>query len=539
MLGLLLVEDEAAIRQKLVGNTAWDDYGFEPVLSAANGREALEILDAHPEIQIMVTDVQMPKMNGLELIKAVKRRELPLKIVVISGFAEFEYAQESLKLQVAEYLLKPFASYRLLEVVLRLQKELRDEAAARAESESLRRQLYENRSVLQEKLICDLLNGNYVAKNLPAQLNYLELASCSGRPFQVAVFELPENPENSAAFATEEDKYLGNIRLFQQVRQFGAARPGTAWSVNYRRNQVVLVVFDPDAELLPQLEALLAQIGSQLGQALACGLGHPYHDLTELALSYQEAGVALQYRYLYGLNQVFTVNDLDSNQANYQKILYQLHQNPLLNDLKTGADNAVQTDVGQLIGELRQAQLTPELVKIIISNLVLLTFTVLTELGYHPAEILQGDFSILTTIYRTESLPELEQLLHSFFERLNHRIRHKRTSFNEKLIREIRVLLDRNFQDDLSLSGIAGQYQISPGYLSVLFTEFTGKNFIDYLTERRIGKARELLKHTDLKIYEIAGQVGYNDSFYFSNCFKKFSGLSPSEYREKVRRSTS
>ena len=100
---------------------------------------------------------------------------------------------------------------------------------------------------------------------------------------------------------------------------------------------------------------------------------------------------------------------------------------------------------------------------------------------------------------------------------------------------EIRRYLDENFAADITLSAMANRYHISPSYLSLLFTEQTGKNFIDYLTERRIKKAKELLKHTDMKIYEVANAVGYKDSFYFSNCFKKVAGLSPSEYRGEYR----
>jgi two-component system response regulator YesN len=95
--------------------------------------------------------------------------------------------------------------------------------------------------------------------------------------------------------------------------------------------------------------------------------------------------------------------------------------------------------------------------------------------------------------------------------------------------------LDENFAEDITLSAMANRYNISPSYLSLLFAEKTGKNFIDYLTERRIKKAKELLKHTDLKIYEISNAVGYKDSFYFSNCFKKIAGVSPSEYRESTK----
>jgi len=134
-----------------------------------------------------------------------------------------------------------------------------------------------------------------------------------------------------------------------------------------------------------------------------------------------------------------------------------------------------------------------------------------------------------------ESLEEVKRLLESFFKRINHHIQQKRASLNHQLVEEIRQYLDENFAADITLSAMANRYNISPSYLSLLFTERTGKNFIDYLTERRIKKAKELLKHTDMKIYEVSNAVGYKDSFYFSNCFKKIAGMSPSEYRKNTK----
>jgi two-component system response regulator YesN len=464
MIGLLMVEDEEAIRQKLLHNVTWLEYGFEPVLGAGNGLEALEILKTNPTVQIMVTDVQMPKLNGIDLIKEVKRRGLPLKIVVISGFAEFEYAQESIKLNVADYLLKPFASRRLLEVVLRLKNEIQHEQAQQSELGRLREQLTKNRAALKEKLFMDLLSGNFIHSVLKAQFDFLGLTEMADREFQVIVIEIPENNLE----AVEEAKYLLNMQFFSLIKKLLAAGPYDHLTINYRRNQVVTIIFEPDPELPLRLEELSAQIRLQLNQSLACGVGHPYRELTDLSVSYQEACSAWQYRYLYGLNRVFSIDDLNFDKTAYHKLFYQLHQNPLFNDLKIGVDSAIQADLKQLIAEIRAARLKPELARIVVGNLVLLAFTTLNELGYKPAEILGGDFSILGTINQAETLEELENLLLDFFAQLNTCVHQKRTSVNQKLITAIRLLLDEHYQQDLSLSAIANQYQISPGYLSVL-----------------------------------------------------------------------
>lgn len=530
MIGLLLVEDEAAIKSKLMQNVAWSDYGFEPVLGASNGLEALEVLERHP-IKIMVTDIQMPKMNGIELLKEIKKRGYRMKIIVISGFAEFEYAQESIKLNVSDYLLKPFASRRLLDAVLRLKDELEKEEAEESEKKDLQEQLKKNRSDLVDKLLLDLLNGNVVT-NLEARLDFLGIRDLIGSEFQVAVMEIPDNQLQEM---TEEEKYLLNLQLYQQVRRLTNVNCYQSYVVNHHRNQVALIILKPDQDLPFRLEEILTQTHLALKFGVACGLGRKYQDLADISLSYREACSALQYRYLYGLNRVFSINDLNPDTQAYHKILNSLQRNPIFDNLKIGVDSAIKDELRKIIDEMRSAGINSELSKMVAGNLILLAFTTLSELGYNAGEIFGDDATILAELNRVESLEELEQLLISFFDKINDYIRQKHTSLNHQLVEEIRRYLDENFAQDITLSAMANRYKISPGYLSLLFTEQTGKNFIDYLTERRINKAKELLKHSDLKIYEISSAIGYNDSFYFSNCFKKITGVSPREYRERTK----
>ncbi|HEX2954389.1 MAG TPA: response regulator [Bacillota bacterium] len=530
MAGLLLVEDEEAIQQKLVYNIDWAEQGFDRVFTANNGLEALKVLENN-SIDIMVTDVQMPKMNGIELLKEVRKQEYRMKVIVISGFAEFEYAQESLKLGVSDYLLKPFASKKLLGIVLRLKTELEREQAEKFEARQMREQLQKNMVSLREKLFLDLINGNAVAANPGADLKFLGLTDLEGRLFQVAVLEIPESRLRKV---DEEEKYLLNLIFYRHVQDRLAKWNGRYWVINNRLNQITLVVFDPDTQLPMLLEELLDQLQPALDQPLTIGVGHPYRELKDMSISYQEACVALQYRYLHGSGRVFSINDVNLDNPFYHKYFYTLHQNRIFDDLRIGSFQTTRQDLTKLFEELRRARLNPESLRIIAGNIILLTCATLNELGHNPNEIFGTDFKPLAEVDRADSLAELEKYLLDIFARVNEYVDDKRTSLNQHLIDEIRRYIDNHFASEVTLSGIASQYKISPGYLSLLFSERIGKNFSDYLTELRIKKAKELLKHSDMKIYEISNAVGYSDSYYFSSCFKKIVGATPSEYREKL-----
>ena len=318
-------------------------------------------------------------MNGIELIKEIKHRGYLMKIVVISGFAEFEYAQESIKLNVADYLLKPFASRKLLEIVLRLREEIAREQAAQAEVHGLREQLGKNMAALRERLFLNLLNGNVSGTDLHAELAFLGLADLENRDFQVTVLEIPESQLRET---TEEDKYLLNLEFHQETLRLLAGTTYRNTIINHHRNQMAILVFDPDQELPMRLEELLAQLRLALNQSLACGVGHRYGNLPDLRISYQEACLAMGYRYLHGPDRVFSINDVNLDNPTYHKSFYSLYQNRIFDDLRIGADRAVREDLQALIAEMRRSEISPEAIRIVAGNLILLTCAIMNELGH-------------------------------------------------------------------------------------------------------------------------------------------------------------
>lgn len=529
---ILLVEDEEAVKRKLMNNVAWSDHGFSPVLGAENGQEALALLEKHP-VDIMVTDIRMPVMNGIELIKEVKKRGYRMKIIVISGFAEFEYARESIELDVSEYLLKPFATKRLLEAALRAQEEIRKEQAEKLEIQDLRAQLNNNMSALREKFLTDLLNRNIAGSEISSKLRFFGFEEYEDREYQVVVMELHNGQKNPA---NEEENYLLNLHFYRQTARILDDSPYRHLLLNHSHHQLAGVFFDPDQNLPIRLEEYLTKLRVFFNRNVTFGAGHCYRGLQDLSVAYREACVALQYRYLHGLNRVYSINDINLDNPGYHKSFFRLYQNRIFDNLRIGAHEEICDDLKNLFNEMRASRLSPETIRIIAANLLLLTCATLNELGYNPEKIFAGGFPPLNAISRTESLNELEKVFGDYFSRINQFVSQKRESVNRQRVDQIRVYLEENYASDISLSAIAEKHKISPGYLSLLFSERTGKNFIDYLTGCRINKAKELLKHTEMRVYEIANAVGYNDPYYFSNCFKKITGKTPSEYRESLEK---
>lgn len=376
MCNLLIAEDEKSLRDKVAGNVDWPALGYT-VFVAKDGEEALEIIKREP-IDILVTDIRMPGMDGLELTERAKSINDQIKVIIISGHAEFELAQSSIRLGVEDYLLKPFRTQRLLEVVERTRAKL---AAERERQEHQRRQ--------------------------------------------------------------EE---LAKQNLERRIRDvFG-------WLAN------------------PQsiLQHAQAPLRHRLGDVLRTG----------------------------------TLSELQGEISLIHKAL------------EENADN-------------------PDNLLVILSDVVLSTLTALKSLDL---DVQQG-IAVMSRLLPAEpkdQLTELKAWVESFVLEINDLIKARQQGSTEQLISTIKAYVDEHFRNRLTLGSLAQQLNMSPSQLSKLFHEHVGENFSDYVNRLKGQKAKELLKGTDRRIYEIADYLGFSDAYYFSAWFRRTVGMSPTEYRESV-----
>lgn len=226
-------------------------------------------------------------------------------------------------------------------------------------------------------------------------------------------------------------------------------------------------------------------------------------------------------------------DELGLSQCHYRR-LYRLYGYEIISNLRVGTDMQVQQSLRRLFAEMRRLDLNRGMVQVICCGLLLHTYETLDELGHDPDEVYGQDFPPLGKIVAARSLDELEEFFVGLLGQACASIAEDRGCFNRKRIETICKYVQENFVSDVSLAAIAKQHRISPSYLSLLFVKETGKKFSDYLTDCRINRAKEILKHTDKRICEVAMEVGYRDPYYFSNRFKKVTGVCPSEYREHV-----
>lgn len=541
MFRLLVVEDEEMIRNKIIYNTNWKEHGFVEVLQASNGMEALDIVRKN-NIDIVITDIQMPEMNGIELIREIKSLNRGIKCIIITAYAEFEYAKESVKLNVNDYILKPFKSKDLLDIVKKLSEEINRERNERVEVENLRRQLRENKKALREKLFNDLLSNSYIGE-IESDLNYLELSKLRNREYFIAVINI-NNFMELIIEEDEEQKYIVNLSFYNLVTKFltylekdssDTSEDKLVYSViNYKIDQLVIVVYEDIDKFTSAFEDLIKLGRMELGFCITIGIGNKYKNLTDVHISYREACSAALLDRVYGREIVYIFNDLNFGNKVYSKQLHILGDTKLYDDLKIGAFPEIKNDIVDIITQIKSSKLELDAINTIIYNVVLLSCKTINELGYDIFEIMGEDFNLHFDVKEINNLVQLEEWLLSFFYKVNEYINQKRSNRNQKLLSKVKDYVDGNYNENITLTSISKDFGISSGYLSVLFNDYIGQNFIDYLTNLRIQSAKNLLKRTDLKIYEIADRVGYRDAYYFSTAFKKIVGINPTDYREKL-----
>lgn len=541
MFRLLVVEDEEMIKNKILNNINWKENGFIEVFDASDGVEGLEIVKKN-SIDIVITDIQMPKMSGIELIREIKSFNKNIKTIIITAYAEFEYAKESVTLNVNDYILKPFKSKNLLDIVKKLTEEIIRERNERIELENLRKQLRENQKVLQDKLFNDLLGNSFIG-NIDNDLNYLDLSTLKDIEYFIAVVNI-NNFMDLIKESDEEQKYICNLTLFNWVKKFLSDKDREKeilkdtnlgyYVINYKMDQIVIAFYNDTEIVTPLLEELIDRGRKDLGFNLTVGFGNKYRNITDMYISYKEACSAASLSCIHGKGIVYSFDDINLGNTVYSKQLHILVETRLYDDLKIGAFDEIKRDIVDIITQIKSSKLELDAIDTIIYNIILMSCKTINELGYNVFDIMGNDFTLYFNVGGNIDIVQLEEWFLSFFFKVNEFINLKRNNRNEYLITKVKDYIDLKYTENITLTSISKTFGISSGYLSVIFNDYIGQNFIDYLSNQRIQKAKELLKNSNFRIYEISDKVGYRDAYYFSAAFKKIVGINPSDYREKL-----
>ena len=535
----MIVDDEYYFREALKISLPWQELGFSICGEAKNGKDALEIAESL-EPDIILVDINMPIMDGLEFVHELKKRGSDSKIVILTGHSEFQYAKEAVKLGVYNYILKPINEKELTETLLDIKKDIETEINIKIEYNRLKQQARESIPLLKEKFLNELIQGT-LPRNKDAiakRMEYLNI-SFSSEYYRVATIEI--NFEGSAIL-NDEDMQLwkfavSNISCELLEEYF-------PYEICYDSSDRICIIAgvrknSQDCRLLleSRLELIRAAVSKHLGFTVTIGVGNEKKSLHDISASYKESLVALKNMLTKGKDKVITYYSVEDSEIRIN-LFTSVDRNQLLIHLRTGDSREIMNLLNQIFSEIGTEDLHHEILYVICVEMAAVCMEYITELGIPLKEVLPNNLpNIIEEIQSKRSIQEIRKYMERLFSNTLEAASRSRSSKASVLVEGVKRYIHENYgNSEMNIDDIARNLYVNYSHLCFIFKRDTGITINEYLTEYRMIKAKELFDAGNSLVLDVAARVGYADANYFGKCFKKHYGLSPSKYIESIRR---
>lgn len=531
MYRLIIVDDEDEVREGMRRKTDWTGCGFELAGDYSNGREALDAVEQlRPDV--VITDICMPYMDGLELAEQIYTRFRGIRVVIVTGYESFDYAKQAIRLKVDDYLLKPVNLEEFTRFLRTLRTELDAEHARMRDWTSLRQRLNESLPLLRDRLLERFTAGRLTAEETAAKLEELGLRLPESGGLAL-VAELDPAGDRGPSDADEELRAYAVYNIFEEI--CGREREGLVFRLRDEKVGILLPGRPGEAEMAAQLAAELGRQAAEryLKRTVSVGIGRVCAARELLPRSFQEALSALDYRFLHGGNQVLALQDMEFGRT-VNRTDYGAYERRIAAVLRAGDPERIEAALSDWQEEMKAAGAALRECYDSAGRLLDAVLGVISETGFRGEELFGDDPG-----RGLPALPTLEELKCWLYEaclRAVAFLAEKRGGVNRMQMLQAEAYIQANYADPaLSVGQVAGHVFLSMNYFGTLFKQHAGCTFVEYLTRLRVDKAKELLKLTPLKAYDIAGRVGYADPQYFSVIFKKATGMTPKEYRASLK----
>ncbi|UJF16313.1 response regulator [Jeotgalibaca sp. MA1X17-3] len=530
---VLLVDDEEEIREGMAYKVPWEELGYQIVGTAENGMDALEIVEKEMP-DIIITDIQMPYMDGLHLIEKAMKIVPNAKFIVFSGYDRFEYAQRAVTLQVTQYLLKPFSLVQFKESLTNLKRKMDEERENNRNLDILNQRFEENLPILSANFIVSCLNGSLSREITEQQAHNLSIKFINNRI--VVLFQTSTNQYESY-FSENQSLFVMALKNTME-KTFEENYPNISFLIG---DQFAVVIHIEHTESIGQLVLAVNEICRSVkrlsNQDIVAGIGGLAGTLHDLKDSYREAQNALAYSYLLDQTELFATYIRDVEKDSSGGItLSENDERQFINILKYGTTEKINYLLDKQFQLLREYKLSASQYELYLMEHITLLLRI-TNMYHLNGEVVFGehlmDFSIKS---KNISLEKNEEWFRIKCHQINKKIRTETKNSGKSVIEKAKSYMKEQFHNqELSVEKIASELYLSPAYFSSLFKKEQGQSVVSYLTEQRLNEAVQLLKTTDEKTYIIAERVGYAEANYFSYVFKKKFGISPNNYRRQIQ----
>ena len=501
MLKVLLVDDEPNVRLGVKMMIPWDELGLEVIDEGEDGDDGLNKILIH-DPDIVIADVKMPGMTGIQMIDAAIKNGFKGKAVILSGYSDFAYAKEAMSLGVKRFILKPVDEDELIECLKALVSEIKEEKES-----SL--QLQKGSEFLNENAIKELLIGGASASDSSALKEY-----SSGRKFNVVLIS-----------ATEKNSFESRQFILDKIRS-RLSEMENVDAVPIDLNGMLAVIFKDSPD--ERIQECMSRLNFDYRGMIFAAIGESVHSAKEISASYRSANEIYNNRFLYLHYGVISAEKIrsrsDEDIPAPETIAAQFFPFMEINDKKR-----LEGCFARFQESLCRKSFTPEKICVICITTVLNTKNlIIKSVGEKKAEPFKDDY-IVSQIGSLGSLHDIIELMKKEFTEFSDSVYGRTTkSTMERVVQYIHA----NYNQELRLEMLANIFGYNSAYLGKVFHQYMGDNFNNYLDKIRITEAKRLLAEDEYKVYEVAERIGYTNINYFHNKFKKYVGVSPLSYKK-------
>ena len=541
MLKIFLAEDEVIVRETIKRMIPWEDLGFELVGEAADGEMALPLL-LRQKPDLLITDIKMPFMDGLTLAKVAKKEIPGLKVVILSGYDDFNYAKQAINIGVEDYLLKPITKNALIERLTEIRSRYEHEKTQKEYYEKFHREMQAYEKNSSRDFFEALVRGSMDMMEIYRRSEKLGL-DIVAEAYNVLIFTMNCEEDFSGQREGYSEWEAESLELLEEF--FSENTSAMLFRCNIFSYGVLIkgqkeTIEENTRSCVSEIQRILDRKEQKRQWFVAAG--EPVERLSQIQKSYYSASRAFSQRYLYDENILYydemasmEKKNVTEDDSTYLQKVDVNALNPVI--LQKFLSNGFLEETENFVKDYFYAIGQEPLESLVFRNYVTLNvrFSVMSflkEIGCDTRTLEQED----TEDVLSESSKSLENAI-AYAEKIISQaiaLRDQNSGNKNRSILKTAVdFIDSHYmEEDMSLNKAANAANVSANHFSALFSQNMGQTFIEYLTNLRMNKAKEYLRCTSMRSSEIAGEIGYKDAHYFSYLFKKTQGMTPSDYRK-------
>ena len=540
---IVFVDDEQDIRQSISQLIDWQAFGFELVGEASNGQEALSLIEmTHPDV--VLTDIRMPIMDGLALGHAIREFDPTIKIILLSGYDNFQYAQSAIRLNIYAYLLKPVSIQELEEVISSISQAIDAERRNAHDITKLTKEYMNSLTELKRSYLISLVSETFISQDEERLRNIAELYQINLDSEQLRVVNMAISGEQATVaegviIASVKDEVFSEelnwVAYTTMVRDI-VQRYVCAYV--FRNHNVLTVLISADSAFFEnEMDTMLIEIEQSFtrhyGRKVVMGVSQGVTHLHSVQRAYRQAVDALNYCRLAGYSTWMYSSDVVIGEAG-SELIDEHEADQLLSYVKLGNSEVLKVIWEKFQQQSVERYRTTEAYSSNVLELVMKALRIYRQNVVHVDQTFVVSVMEGVVAFRHDILNDLMMKCRDYLIQITNQIRNNRQEQKETLTAQgIKLIHEHYTNPNFSQKSLANMLHISPNYLSGLFTKETGKSFKEHLIAIRMQNAQRLLLTTDKKILEVAQLSGYTDQHYFSYGFKKYFGKSPRQIREE------